>query len=80
MKIFWSILLAVFTLLCGLFVFQNQSRTLSIDTNGYQLSFDLGVWGIAASELSFVVFVTVTFVIGIFVGLLLPTIVKGLLK
>ena len=69
MKVFWSIFLVVFTVLCGLFMFQNQSRTLSIDTNGHRLSFDLGLWGVAATDLSFMMFVTITFVVGVVVGL-----------
>ena len=80
MKVFWSILLALFTVLCGLFVFQNQSRTLSIDTNGHRLSFDLGLWGVAATELNFLTFVSITFIIGVVIGLLLPMMIKDLLK
>ena len=80
MKVFWSIFLALFTVLCGLFVFQNQSRTLSIDTNGHRLRFDLGLWGVAATELNFLTFVSITFVIGVVIGLLLPMMIKDLLK
>ena len=80
MKVFWSIFLALFTVLCGLFVFQNQSRTLSIDTNGHRLSFDLGLWGVAATELNFLVFVSITFVVGVVIGFLLPMMIKDFLK
>ena len=76
MKMFWSIFLALFTLCSGLFLFQNQTRTLSIDTNGYQLSFDLGVWGLAATDLNFAALIGTTFVIGIVLGLLLPMMIK----
>tara|TARA_B100001093_G_C26594906_1_gene913230 strand:- start:599 stop:844 length:246 start_codon:yes stop_codon:yes gene_type:complete len=80
MKVFWSIFLAVFALLCGLFVFQNQSRSLSLDTNGHRLSFDLGLWGVAATEMNFLLFVASTFVMGVGFGLLLPMMIKDLLK
>ncbi len=80
MKIFWSIFLVVFAVLCGLFMFQNQSRTLSLDTNGHRLSFDLGLWGVAATDLSFMMFVTITFVVGVVVGFLLPMMIKDLFK
>ena len=80
--VFWIglLFLVVFTVLCGLFVFQNQSRTLSLDTNGNRLSFDLGLWGIAATELSFIVFVATTFAVGVVLGLLLPMMFKDLFK
>ena len=68
MKVFWSIFGCVYSA-CGLLIFQNQSRTLSLDTNGHRLSFDLGIWGVAATDLSFIVFVAVTFVVGVVVGL-----------
>lgn len=80
MKVFWSIFLTIFTLLCGLFVFQNQSRTLSMDANGHQLSFDLGLWGVVTTELSFLVFVSTTFIVGVVIGGLLPVMVKDFLK
>ena len=80
MKVLWSIFLVVFALLCGLFVFQNQSRSLSLDTNGHRLSFDLGLWGVAASDMSFLLFVAGTFVVGVVFGLLLPMMIKDLLK
>ena len=80
MKIFWSIFLVVFTLLSSLFLFQNQTRTLSNDTNGYQLSFDLGVWGLATTELNFPVLIGTTFVVGIALGLLFPVMMKDLLN
>ena len=76
MKIFWSIFLALFTLFCGLFLFQNETRTLTSDTHGYQLSFDLGLWGVAATELSFSVLMVTTFTIGLVIGLLLPMMIK----
>ena len=78
MKIFWSIFLALFTLCCSLFLYQNQTRTLSSDTNGYQLSFDLGVWGLAATDLNFSVLMVSTFVMGIIMGLLFPMMIKEL--
>ena len=80
MKVFWSIFLAVFALLCGLFVFQNQSRSLSLDTNGHRLSFDLGLWGVVATEINFILFVVSTFVVGVIFGLLLPMVIKDFLK
>ena len=80
MKVFWSIFLAVFTLLCGLFVFQNQSRSLSLDTNGHRLSFDLGFWGVAATDMNFTLLVAITFIVGVVFGLLVPTMIKDLLK
>ena len=80
MKVFWSIFLAVFALLCGLFIFQNQSRSLSLDTNGHRLSFDLGLWGVAATDMSFLLFVVSTFVIGVVFGLLLPMMIKDVLN
>ena len=76
MKIFWSIILTLFTLFCGLFLFQNQTRTLSVDTHGYQLSFDLGIWGLAATDLSFAVLIVSTFMIGVLMGCLLPLMIK----
>lgn len=80
MKVVWSIFLTVFTLLCGLFLFQNQSRTLSMDADGHRLSFDLGLWGLVASDLSFLVFVSTTFIVGVIVGVLLPMMIKDFLK
>ena len=80
MKVFWYILLTLFALLCGLFVFQNQSRSLSLDTNGYRLSFDLGLWGVVATEVNFAMLVVSTFVVGVIFGLLLPMLIKGVLK
>ena len=80
MKVLWSIFLVVFALLCGLFVFQNQSRSLSLDTNGHRLSFDLGLWGVAAPDMNFLIFVACTFVVGVVFGLLLPMMIKDLLK
>lgn len=80
MKVFWSIFLVLFTVFAGLFVFQNQSRTLSIDTNGHRLSLDLGLWGVAATELNFLMFVAITFVVGVVIGLLVPMMIKDFLK
>ena len=76
MKIFWSIFLALFTLFCGLFLFQNQTRTLSSDIQGYQLSLDLGIWGVASTDLNFTILITATFFIGVVMGLLIPFMFK----
>lgn len=72
MKVFWSVVFTVFASLGCLFVFQNQTRSLSVDTAGNQISFDLGFWGLASANLGFAVFVSAVFAIGALFGLLLP--------
>ena len=51
-----------------------------MDADGHRLSFDLGLWGLVASDLSFVVFVSTTFAVGVTIGVLLPMMIKDFLK
>ena len=46
MKVFLVYIVGVVFCVLWIVCFQNQSRTLSIDTNGHRLSFDLGLWGV----------------------------------
>lgn len=78
MKYFWIGVVGLFCALGSLFLFQNNTRTLSLDTRGYQLSYDLGVWGVGATNLRFDVFVLSIFVLGIVFGLMLPIVYKAL--
>ncbi len=78
MKYFWIGLVGLFGVLGTLFLFQNNTRTLSMDTRGYQLSYDLGFWGIGATTLRFDVFILSVFALGIVFGLILPFVYKSL--
>lgn len=78
MKVFWGIVFTLFAGLGGLFMFQNQTRTLSVDTAGNQVSFDLGFWGLASTDLSFAALVCSVFGIGTVFGLLIPYVYRDI--
>lgn len=81
MKIFNYSVVTIVLLLTSLFFYQNWSRTISIDTAGNALSFDLFFWGLAwPGELSASLFALVVLGIGIVVGLILPPMVKMIFK
>jgi hypothetical protein len=72
MKILWSTVLVLLSSLGALFIYQNSNRTLSVDASGYQLTFDLGFWGLGATSLHFALFVLAIFVVGVAFGTTLP--------
>lgn len=72
MKYFWGLLLGVTALFGGLFLFQNSSRTPSVDAQGYQLSLDLLVVGIGSKTVSLATVMGVSVLSGIVLGLALP--------
>ena len=77
MKLFVIALNAITILFAGLFLYQNWSRTIAIDTNGYSISLDLGIIGLAHSgPLNFSQTVLVALGVGIVFGLLLPAMLK----
>ena len=78
MKYFWIGVVVLFGLFGSLFLFQNNTRTLSLDTRGYQLSFDLGIWGVGATDLRFDVYTLSVFSVGIIFGLIAPFLYKSL--
>ena len=80
MKYFWLSLLGLIGIFGGLFLYQNQSRTLSVDQNGLQVSFDLGVWGIGSSSMSFVSLTLIIFVLGTLFGLTVPKMYKDIVS
>ena len=77
MKIFVIALNVIICLLGGLFLYQNWSRTIEMDSNGYAISLDLGIVGFAhTTPLSISQMVLITLTIGIVIGLLLPAMLK----
>jgi len=80
MKYFWLTLLGLIGIFGGLFLYQNQSRTLSVDQNGLQVSFDLGVWGIGSSSINFVSLALIIFVLGTLFGLIVPKMYKDIVS
>ena len=80
MKYVWFVIFGIFVILSGLFLFQNQSRVPSTDSNGLQLSLDLGFWGVGTSHMSISLLVALVFGIGLIVGLLLPFVYKAIKK
>jgi hypothetical protein len=72
MKYFWGLLLGLTALFGGLFLYQNSSRTPSVDTHGYQLSLDLFVIGIGSKTVSLAMVMGVSVLLGILLGLVLP--------
>ena len=77
MKIFNYSVLTIVLLLVTLFFYQNWSRTISLDTAGNSLSFDLFFWGLVwPGELSASIFALIVLGIGILLGLFLPSMLK----
>lgn len=77
MKIFNYSFLTIVLLLSVLFFYQNWSRTISLDTAGNSLSFDLFFWGLVwPGELSASIFALIVLTVGIVLGLLLPIMMK----
>lgn len=77
MKIVGYGVLSLILGLAGLFLYQNWSRTISLDVSGNSLSLDLMVWGLVwPGELSASVFALVLLVIGTVIGLVLPSLFR----
>lgn len=77
MKIFIAVIGTILGLLGTLFLYQNWTRTISVDAQGNALSFDLQFWGLVYSdELSVSVFTLAVLAIGILLGMALPSIFK----
>lgn len=72
MKYFWGLLLGLTVLFGGLFLFQNSSRVPSTDEQGYQLSFDLFVFGIGSKTVDLATIMGFSVLVGVVLGLILP--------
>ena len=71
--------LGLFFALFALFLYQNHTRTISLDQSGNALSFDLMVWGIAVpNHLSVSLLIGIVFVLGILVGAIFPALLRSM--
>ena len=72
------VLIVLFSLVYGLFAYQNRARTPLIDDQGGYLSLDLHVWGTQlAQPLSVPVLMLISFVLGGIVSLILKALLKS---
>ena len=72
MRYFWTLLYGAVALIGGLFLFQNSTRVPSVDTNGFQLSLDLFVFGFGAKQIDLASLIASCVGVGFLLGLALP--------
>lgn len=77
MKILFATIITLFCSIFALFLYQNQSRSISVDTQGNLLSLDMQFVGFAITEnLSVSLLLFITLIGGMVIGLLMPMVAR----
>ena len=77
MKILLGTIITLFLSILALFLYQNQSRSISMDTHGNLLSLDIQFVGfVITKDLSVSLLIFLSLILGMIIGLLMPMIAR----